>query len=95
MALFLAQTKKAQERKLICKRKTMPEGDFRHMYAADASLHSCLFCCLLATFFLSFPAYEKYERNRGLPRFGRRLVRAGAIKTGKKTFECHEWPLNI
>ena len=62
IVLFLAQKKKAQERKLISKRKGMQEGDFRHMYAADASFHSCFCCCLLATFSPSFPC-EKYGRN--------------------------------
>ena len=44
--------KKLKNEKLFVNRKGMQEGDFTHMYAADASFHSCLFCCLLATFFL-------------------------------------------
>ena len=54
MALFLALTKKRKlkNEKLFVNGKGIQEGDFRHMYAADTSLHSCLLCCLLATLLL-------------------------------------------
>ena len=88
MALFLAQ-KKEKERKLVCKRKRDARRRFQ-AYVRRRRVATQMFVLLITrNFFPLLPV-----RNRGLPLFGRRLVSAGTIKTGKKTFECHEWHLN-
>ena len=63
MVLFLAQTKKAQERKRICKREKGCKKEISGICTPPTRLfYSCFCCCLLATFSPSFP-YEKYGRN--------------------------------
>jgi len=86
MALFLAQKKK-KEQKLICKWKRDARRRFQ-AYFRRQRVATRLFVLLLThNFFRLLPVRKIWAKPR-------RLVSTGTIKTGKKTFECHEWPLN-